>query len=76
MSFHLAQALRSGRKPPTTPVSREIILARLLRKRAAAAQAGLSELESQLRSQIRWALPIQQPSDGDSAEDASESGEA
>jgi hypothetical protein len=61
MSFHLAQALSAGRTRRTVPVTRESILAGLLQKRAAAARAGLRDLERQLRSQIRWALPIRSP---------------
>ena len=58
MSFMLAQALSGGRGPAASPNTRERILARLLAKRAAAHRAGLSELEKQLRNQIRWALPV------------------
>ena len=63
MSFHLAEALRSGRRASAKPPSREAILARLLNKRAAAARAGLTDLEKQLRNQIGWALPIRRPAD-------------
>jgi hypothetical protein len=61
MSFHFAQALNAGRTRRTAPLTRESILAGLLQKRAAAARAGLSDLERQLRSQIRWSLPILNP---------------
>jgi hypothetical protein len=37
------------------------VLATLLRKRAAAWQGGLIDLELQLRNQIQWALPIEKP---------------
>ena len=62
MSFHLAQALSAGRTRRTAPLTRESILAGLLQKRAAAARCGLADLERQLRSQIRWSLPILTPS--------------
>ena len=62
MSFHLAQALSAGRTRRTAPLTRESILAGLLQKRAAAARCGLADLEKQLRSQIRWSLPILTPS--------------
>jgi hypothetical protein len=39
-------------------LTRERILLDLLNKRAAARQAGLTDLEEQLRAQIRWALPV------------------
>jgi hypothetical protein len=61
MSFRLAKALDSGRTRRTESLTRETILAGLLQKRAAAARAGLAELESQLRSQIRWSLPVRSP---------------
>jgi hypothetical protein len=61
MSFHFAQALDAGRTRRTAPLTRESILAGLLQKRAAAARAGLSDLEDQLRSQIRWSLPVHSP---------------
>ena len=63
MSFHFAQALSAGRTRRTAPLTRESILAGLLQKRAAAAQCGLGDLEKQLRSQIRWSLPILTPPD-------------
>lgn len=63
MSFHLAQALSAGRTRRTAPLTRESILAALLRKRAAAARCGLGDLEKQLRNQIRWSLPILTPDD-------------
>ena len=66
MSFHFARALSAGRTRRTSPLTRESILAGLLQKRAAAARCGLDELEKQLRSQIRWSLPILTPPDPDS----------
>ena len=63
MSFHFAQALSAGRTRRTAPLTRESILAGLLQKRAAAARCGLGDLEKQLRSQIRWSLPILTPPD-------------
>ena len=61
MSFLFARALESGRKQTAVPLTRESILAGLLQKRAAAARAGLRDLEDQLRSQIRWSLPVHSP---------------
>lgn len=62
MSFHFARALSAGRIRRTVPLTRQSILAALLRKRAEAARCGLDDLEKQLRSQIRWGLPILNPS--------------
>lgn len=67
ISFHFAQALSAGRTRRTAPLTRESILAGLLQKRAAAARCGLGDLEKQLRSQIRWSLPILTPPDPDEA---------
>ena len=39
--------------------TRETLLYSLLKKRAAAANAGADELEAMLRAQIRWSLPTQ-----------------
>lgn len=58
LGFRLSQALSAGRVDRWKPDSREEVLARLLRKRAAAHRAGLVEQEAALRDQIRWALPI------------------
>jgi hypothetical protein len=66
MSFHFARALSAGRTRRTVPLTRESILAGLLQKRAEAARCGLAELEKQLRSQIRWSLPILKPPGPDS----------
>lgn len=52
MSFKLAKALKTGRANNGAPATREVLLARLLRKRAAAHQAGLTDQEEALRSQI------------------------
>jgi hypothetical protein len=68
MSFHFAQALSAGRTRRTIPLTRESILAGLLQKRAAAARAGLRDLEDQLRSQIRWSLPVHSPDEKDGEE--------
>jgi hypothetical protein len=80
MSFRLAKALAAGRTRRTAPLTRESILAGLLQKRAAAARAGLAELESQLRSQIRWSLPVRSPDppagDGESPPSLDRTGEA
>jgi hypothetical protein len=67
MSFKFAQALSAGRTRRTAPLTRESILAGLLQKRAAAARCGLADLEKQLRSQIRWSLPILTPRPPDEA---------
>ncbi|HEY0314464.1 MAG TPA: hypothetical protein VGC56_18470 [Allosphingosinicella sp.] len=56
LSFRLAKALDTGRAERR--LTRERILLDLLNKRAAARQAGLTDLEEQLREQIRWALPV------------------
>lgn len=63
MSARLAMALSNGRSNLGAPRSREEVLVRLLRKRAAAQQAGLAELERVLRDQIRWSLPMRRPTD-------------
>jgi hypothetical protein len=58
LSAKLSQALAKGRRgapPPTRPR----VLEALLRKRAAAHATGDEELESLLRDQIRWALPVE-----------------
>ena len=52
LSVKFSQALSRGRRANCSPDSRESLLAALLRKRAA------DELETLLRDQIRWALPI------------------
>ena len=56
LSFRLSRALETGRAERR--LTRERILLDLLNKRAAARQAGLTDLEEQLRAQIRWALPV------------------
>ncbi|HYJ53777.1 MAG TPA: hypothetical protein VEW04_11455 [Allosphingosinicella sp.] len=58
LSFRLSQAVAGGRAAKAAPGSREVVLERLLRKRAAAYQAGLGDQEQMLRDQIRWSLPI------------------
>ena len=63
LSFTLSKALARGRSAKGRPSSREEILARLLKKRAAAKRAGLRDLEAQLREQIVWSLPVRNPSD-------------
>lgn len=68
LSWKLAKALETGRAERR--LTRERILVDLLNKRAAARQAGLTDLEEQLREQIRWALPVHdagQREEGDSA---------
>jgi hypothetical protein len=61
LSFKFAKALASGRAPRV--LTRERILADLLRKRAAASQARLFHEERQLRQQVLWALPMRKPTD-------------
>ena len=65
LSFRLARALDTGRAERR--LTRERILLDLLNKRAAARQAGLTELERQLREQIRWALPVHSDDEKDEA---------
>jgi hypothetical protein len=59
LSLKLSRALAQGRAAPEYPKSRADLLATLLRKRAAAHNAGAHDLEALLRDQIRWALPIE-----------------
>jgi hypothetical protein len=56
LSYRLSMAVTGGRAP--LDLTRERILANLLRKRAAAHSAGLDAREGALREQIRWSLPI------------------
>jgi hypothetical protein len=63
LSFRLSKALEAGRAERR--LTRERILLDLLNKRAAARQAGLAELEAQLREQIRWALPVHCDDEGE-----------
>lgn len=63
LSVQFSRALSRGRVQQE-PATRANLLAALLRKRAAAHNAGAPELEALLRDQIRWALPIQrEPAD-------------
>jgi len=59
LSLTLSRALAQGRVPSDQPDNRAALLATLLRKRAAAHNAGAHTLEALLRDQIRWALPIE-----------------
>jgi hypothetical protein len=59
LSLKLSRALAKGRAAPPEPASRADLLHALLRKRAAAHNVGDENLESLLRDQIRWALPIE-----------------
>lgn len=63
LSVRLSRALERGRAAPAAARSRAELLRVLLRKRAAAHNAGAEELEAMLREQILWALPIQRPDD-------------
>lgn len=58
LSFRLAKVVAAGRRTRWRPMTREQVLARLLVKRAEAHRAGLEHLETGLRQQIRWSLPI------------------
>ncbi len=58
LSLTLSKALAKGRSTPPRPQSREELLVTLLRKRAAAHNVGAEDLETLLRDQIRWALPM------------------
>jgi hypothetical protein len=58
LSLQLSRAMSRGRATPAPPQTRADLLVTLLRKRAAAHNAGAEDLESLLRDQIRWALPI------------------
>ena len=66
LSYKLSTALAKGRQ--SRRLTREQILVDLLNKRAAARRAGLRDLERTLREQIRWALPLRQPSEAESPE--------
>lgn len=62
LSLKLSRALAQGRAAREHPQSRAELLVTLLRKRAAAHNAGAHDLEAMLRNQIRWALPIERGS--------------
>lgn len=57
-SLRLSRVLAAGRNGRTLPASSEALLVALLKERAAARNAGLVDLERQLREQIRQALPF------------------
>jgi hypothetical protein len=59
LSLKLSRALAKGRAARPEPASRADLLHALLRKRAAAHNVGDEGLESLLRDQILWALPIE-----------------
>jgi hypothetical protein len=59
LSLKLSRAVAQGRAAADRPESRAALLVTLLRKRAAAYNAGAHDLEALLRDQIRWALPIE-----------------
>ena len=65
LSFHLSRALTTGREGGWKPDSREEVLLRLRRKRAAAHRAGLVAQEQALREQILWSLPVIDPENHD-----------
>lgn len=60
LSLRLSRTIQRGRALPAAPPTRADLLHMLLRKRAAAHNAGAAGLEAMLREQIRWALPIEQ----------------
>jgi hypothetical protein len=66
----LSSLISSGRAGKGVPKSRGQVLESLLRKRAAAWRGGMDDLESKLRSQILWALPVEKPADADAEESA------
>ena len=68
LSHRFSRALAQGRARSAEPPSRASLLATLLRKRATAHQLGAEELESLLRDQIRWSLPIIREPGNSSAE--------
>ena len=57
----LSGLISEGRAGKGVPASRSDVLAALLRKRAAAWQGGLDDLEAKLRNQILWSLPVETP---------------
>lgn len=59
LSLRLSRAVAQGRAVRGPPENRAALLVTLLRKRAAAHNAGARDLEALLRDQIRWALPIE-----------------
>ena len=63
----LSSLISAGRAGKGIPANRSEVLAALLRKRAAAWRSGLSELESRLRNQILWSLPVESPADEEPA---------
>ncbi|URW75426.1 hypothetical protein M9980_12945 [Sphingomonas donggukensis] len=63
LSVRLSRALERGRAPAASPATRAELLRVLLRKRAAAHNAGAGDLEAMLRDQILWSLPMESRSD-------------
>ena len=63
LSARFALAIAKGRSP--VPATRPALLATLLRKRATAHALGDAGLETLLRDQIRWALPIERSEPAD-----------
>jgi hypothetical protein len=64
----LSGLISEGRAGKGVPASRGEVLAALLRKRAAAWQGGLEDLEAKLRNQILWSLPVETPDEPAEAE--------
>jgi hypothetical protein len=59
LAIRFSDALARGRRTAMPVATREHLLYTLLKKRAAASNAGADELEALLRTQILWALPTQ-----------------
>jgi hypothetical protein len=63
LSVQLTRAMQSGRRLAAPEASRASLLWMLLRKRATAYNVGADDLETMLRDQIRWALPMMRMDD-------------
>lgn len=63
LSAQLSRALERGRRLPAPEASRASLLWMLLRKRATAYNSGADGLETMLRDQIIWALPVMRTED-------------
>jgi hypothetical protein len=61
----LSELISERRAGKGVPASRSDVLAALLRKRAAAWQGGMDDLEAKLRNQILWSLPVENPDSPD-----------
>jgi hypothetical protein len=63
LSVQLTRAMTRGRRLPAPEASRASLLWMLLRKRATAYNVGADDLETMLRDQILWALPMMRAED-------------